>query len=81
MLNKKYIINKIKLRSSPPTGLSLGTPPVKRPPTGGAEPEGLTAPQPLVPPDAPPPLGSKNQNHRTVERELHPLWRDVTALH
>lgn len=55
--------------TSPPTGLSLGTPPVNKPPIGGAEPDGLDAPLPLVPPAAvaPPPLGSENQNQWTGE--------------
>ena len=53
---------------SPPTGLSLGTPPVNRPPTGETEPDGLPAALPLAPPvAAPPPLLSENHNHWTDE--------------
>lgn len=46
----------------PPTALSFGTPPGNSPPIGGTEPDGL----PAVPPLAPPPLGSVNHNHWTL---------------
>lgn len=52
---------------------------MNRPPTGGAEPDGLAAPLPLAPPAAPPPLGSKNQNHWTVVRAPPP--GGVMSLH
>lgn len=60
-----------EISNSPPTGRSLGTPPVNSPPIGGTEPDGLPAALPLAPPVAAlPPLGSENQNQWTGEKVL-----------
>lgn len=65
---EKIQSDKVANDLSPPTGLSLGTPPVNRPPIGAAQPDGLPAPLPLAPAAAaPPPFGSENHNHRTDE--------------